>query len=192
VSEAAQRNDTECLSDAALARSTGYMWDEWFAILDAQGAADRSRAEITQFLTETHGMSLWWAHTINVGYERMRADRGKPERLDGYDISASRTFPVTVDRLFGAFVEQPSRERWLGNADLHLRATQPNRSARFDWQDGSTRVAVYFTDKGAKSAVKVQHARLLTAEDAEAMRLYWRARLTELQRAFEREATSYP
>lgn len=179
----------ERLSDDALARSTGYTWNGWFAILDAQGAADRSRAEIAEFLKERHGLSLWWANTINVGYERARADRVRDERRDEHRISASKTFPVTIDRLFSAFVEPSGRERWLGNADLRLRSSKANRLAHFDWQDGSTRVSAYFTDKGAKSAVKVQHGKLLTAEEAEAMKLYWRSRLAELQRALDRKAT---
>jgi hypothetical protein len=187
-----QQNSEERLSDEALARSTGYTWNEWFAILDAQGAADRSRAEIAQFLRDRHGLSLWWANTVNVGYERARADRTEPERTDAYQISASKTFPVAVDRLFSLFVDPSGRERWLGNAGLRLRTSKSNRLARFDWQDGSSRVSAYFTNKGEKSTVRVQHAKLLTADDAEAMRVYWRARLLELQRALDRDATPDP
>lgn len=182
----------ERLSDDALARSTGYTWNGWFAILDAHGAADRSRAEIAEFLKERHGLSLWWANTINVGYERARADRVRDEPRDEHRISTSKTFPVTVDRLFSAFVEPSGRERWLGNADLRLRSSKANRLAHFDWQDSLTRVSAYFMDKGAKSAVRVQHGKLLTAEEAEAMKVYWRARLTELGRVLDREATPSP
>lgn len=184
----AQQDAEERLSDEALARSTGYTWDEWSAILDEQGAADQSRAEIAQFLNDTHGLSLWWANTVNVGYERAKAGRANPEQPGGYAITASKTFPVRVDRLFSAFVEPAGRERWLGDTEMRLRTSQPNRSARFDWQDGSSRVSAYFTDKGGKSAVKVQHGQLPTAEGAEAMKLSWRARLAELQRVLEREA----
>jgi hypothetical protein len=192
-SEADEHHKTEeRISDDSLARSTGYTWSEWVAMLDAQGAADQSRAERAQFLRERYGLSLWWANTINVGYERAREDRARHEHPGAYDISVSKTFPVTVDRLFAAFVEPSKRERWLGNADLRLRARQPNRWARFDWQEGSTRLSAYFTDKGGKSAVKVQHAKLLSAEDAHALRAYWRARLTELGRALDREPSAEP
>lgn len=183
----APQDTGERLSDEALERSTGYTWDEWFAILEGQGAAERSRPEIAQFLNERYGLSLWWAHTVIVGYERTRAGRTGHERPDAYTVSASKTFPVPIDRLFSAFIEPAGRERWLGHADLRVRSSQPNRSARFDWQDGSSRISAYFTDKGEKSAVRVQHGQLLTAEDAEAMKLYWRGRLTELRRALERE-----
>ena len=188
----ARRDAEERLSDEALARSTGYTWDEWFAILDAQGAADRSRAEIAHFLNDRHGLSLWWANTVNVGYERARAGRAKQQLPGGYAISTSKTFPVPVDRLFSAFVEPAGRARWLGDAGMRLRTSQPMRSARFDWQDDSSRVSAYFTDKGEKSAVKVQHGKLPTAEDAEAMKHHWRARLTDLHRALEREKDADP
>jgi Domain of unknown function (DUF4287) len=182
-----QQGMNGCLPDDALARSTGYTWNEWFAILDAQGA-DRTRAELAQFLRETHGLSLWWANTINVGYERTCADRVEPERRNGYQITTSKTFPVTVDRVFAAFVEPSGRERWLGHADLRLCSSQATRLARFEWQGGPSRVTVYFTDKGEKSSVKVLHGQLLTAGEAEALKGYWRERLTALLHVLSREA----
>ena len=64
-------------------------------------------------------------------------------------------------------------------------ATAP-RSARYDWEDGSTRVIVGFDDLGErKSRVALSHERLPDADTAEAMKAFWRERLTALKQQLE-------
>ena len=93
---------------------------------------------------------------------------------------------VPVERLFAAFVDAELRERWLPGDVLRERTSQPGRSARFDWEDGATRVAVGFTAKGeSKSQVALQHERLPDAEAAERTRVYWRERLAALKVTLE-------
>jgi hypothetical protein len=54
------------------------------------------------------------------------------------------------------------------------------------WEDGRSRVNVYFTAKGdARSSVSVQHERLRDAAEADRMKAMWRERLNELKRALE-------
>jgi hypothetical protein len=83
--------------------------------------------------------------------------------------------------LAAAFVDQELRRRWLPGGQLSLRTQQPSRPARFDWEDGRTRVNVAFTAKGdAKSAVALAHERLADADEAERMKAFWRERLAAL------------
>ena len=64
-------------------------------------------------------------------------------------------------------------------------ATAP-RTARYDWEDGSTRVIVGFDDVGeAKSRVALSHERLPDADTAEEMKTWWRERLTALKAQLE-------
>lgn len=50
---------------------------------------------------------------------------------------------------------------------MSLRTSQPRRTARFDWADGTTRVSVSFVGKGpAKATVAVAHERLPDADEA--------------------------
>jgi hypothetical protein len=64
------------------------------------------------------------------------------------------------------------------------RTQQPGRSARFDWEDGRTRVNVTFIAKGeAKTTVAVEHRRLADSADADRAKAFWRDRLTALARA---------
>jgi uncharacterized protein YndB with AHSA1/START domain len=175
------------LSDEKLVEKTGKSWTEWVAILDAWGARERPHGEIAAYVAEEHGIPGWWAQTVTVGYERARGLRAPGQRRGGgYEVTVSKTVAAPLERLVSAFVDETQRERWFPGAPLHARPTRSPRSARFDWEDGRTRVVVWFTDKGPKkSSVAVQHQRLTDADEAEALRAFWRQRLAELKRVLD-------
>lgn len=69
---------------------------------------------------------------------------------------------------------------------MRLRTSRPGISARFDWEDGSTRLIVSFEEKGpSKSVVAIAHERLPDADEAETTKLRWRQRLSELKSFLE-------
>lgn len=179
------RGDRTSSDDALIAR-TGRTWDEWFVLLDAWGAADRPHPEIARWLNTDHGVGGWWAQEVTVGYEMAIGRRRPGQRPDGFEVSASKTVAVPVERLFEAWVDEELRSRWLPRVSLRSRTATPYRTARFDWEDGSSRVAVGFTAKGeTKAAVALAHQRLPDAETGERMKAFWRERLGELQRLLE-------
>jgi hypothetical protein len=101
-------------------------------------------------------------------------------------VNVSRTVNVPVERLITALVEPGERERWFPGAPLRLRRPPTATTARFDWEDGSTRVVLGFTGKGPeKSAVGLQHERIPDVETASELRAVWRGRLDELKRVLE-------
>jgi Domain of unknown function (DUF4287) len=168
-------------------RATGRDRDEWFARLDAWGAAGRGYREIADWLMGEHDLSRWWAQKLIVEYEQARGRRPAGVRPDGtFEVSASKTIAVPVKRLFEAFVNTRQRKKWLTDGRMLLRTSQPGRSARFDWEDGSTRVNVDFVDKGpSKSTVAVAHERLADADEAETTKAMWKERLAELKSFLE-------
>ena len=178
---------TGLASDEAVRGTTGRSYEEWFALLDAARMASRKHGEIATELTDEHGVDSWWAQTITVGYERARGLRPTHGGRDGlYAISASKTVDVPVERLYEAFTDEALRQRWLPGGGLRQRTSQPGKSARFDWEDGSTRVNVGFYPKGeARSQVAVAHERLADAEAAERMKQHWRKRLNALKALLE-------
>jgi uncharacterized protein YndB with AHSA1/START domain len=166
--------------------ATGRGWQQWLEVLDGWGAASRSHTEIARWLRDEHGVDGWYSQSITVGYERARGLRAPGQRPDGFAVGASKTVAVPVERLFEAFEDETLRERWLPGADLHLRTATAPRTARYDWEDGSTRVVVGFDDMGeAKSRVAVSHERLPDADAAEGMKAWWRERLVELKSLLE-------
>lgn len=169
------------MSDAAIANGTGKSWDEWFALLDAWGAASRNHTEIARHVHETYGVDGWWAQGVTVGYERARGMRGLHERPDGYSMNASKTFPVSLERLYSALIEEDERANWLDGIELRLRTSQPHRSARFDVLPADKRLAVNFLARGdVKAAVQLQMERLPQAEDVTTWKAVWKTQLERL------------
>jgi hypothetical protein len=175
------------LSEEAVRGATGRGWDELFALLDGWGAAERTHAEIAAWLAEEQGVDGWWSQAVTVEYEIARGLRPRGGGRDGtYTVNASRTIAVPVERLFAAFADPELRGRWLPGERLRERTSRPPRTARFDWDDGATRLIVGFTAKGeAKSQVDLAHERLPDAEAAERARAEWRERLAALKALLE-------
>jgi hypothetical protein len=175
------------MSADAVRRGTGRDWDEWFALLDEWGAAEHEHKEIAAWLSAEHGVPGWWAQGVTVEYERARGLRSLGSGRDGlFSVGASRTVAVHVERLYAAVVDPELRERWLPGDKVRERALLPHRSARFDWEDGPTRLVVGFVDKGAaKSQIAVSHERVPDAEVAEVLKAYWRERLAALKALLE-------
>jgi hypothetical protein len=180
------------VSDAAVRRATGKSWDEWFAQLDAWHATTHNHTEIARHVYETYGIDGWWAQNVTVGYERARGMRALHERPDGFSGNASKTFSVSVERLFSAFVEPDERVRWLEGIELHNRTSQPNKSARFDVLPEDGRLAVTFVAKGSdKSAAQLQQERLADANDVARWKALWKEQLVLLA-AYLYEESSRP
>lgn len=170
-------------SEEAVRSATGRGRDEWFALLDERGATAQKHRDIAAWIMREYDVDNWWAQTLTVDYEQARGLREPGGSREGrFAASASTTVTASTKRLFEAFTDTKLRERWLPGAVMCERTSQPGRSARFDWEDGTSRVSVGFTAKGrAKSQVAVRHERLPDAKAAEKMKAYWRERLAALK-----------
>ena len=174
------------VAEERVVAATGRGWQDWFHMLDSWGAARRSHTEIARWLNAEQGVDGWYSQSITVGYERARGLRAPGERPDGFAVGASKTIAVPVQRVFEAFADVALRERWLPGADLRLRTATAPRTARYDWEDGSTRVIVGFDAVGEmKSRVALSHERLPDADAANEMKTWWRERLAALKPLLE-------
>lgn len=177
---------TPRISEEKLQEATGRTWRSWFARLDETGAVRRPHREIARWLIEEHALDHWWAQTITVGYEQARGLRAPGQNATGFEVSVSKTVSVPVRRLYRAFVDDAQRRLWLPAAELRLRTATPHKSARYDWEDGSTRVNVGFTQLDAtKSRIAIGHERLPDSDTAEEMRAFWRGRVAALKPMLE-------
>jgi hypothetical protein len=174
-------------SDDVLRANTGRTWDEWFILLDRWGAAERPHPEIARWLNEEQGVPGWWAQGVTVGYEQARGLRAPGQRRGGlFEVNASKTVAVPVDRLYEAFMDPGLRERWLPGARLEVRAATPGKSIRANWDDGSTRLVIALTARGdAKSQLALVHERVPDAEVAAELKAWWRERVAVLKEVLE-------
>ena len=172
-------------SDEALVRRTGHDWAHWYRILEATGAAAKPHADIARFLSSDLGVDGWWSQEITVRYEMAIGRRTPGQRPDGFEATGAKTIKAGPDRVYEAVLDEGQRERWLGRA-MRLRKTNENRTAsayatvRFDWEDPDQRVVIWLTDKGDRTAVSLAHQRMPDKATAEAMKAFWRERLTAL------------
>jgi hypothetical protein len=174
-------------SDEVVRANTGRVWDEWFALLDGWGAAQRPHPEIARWLVEEHAVGGWWAQGVTVAYEQARGLRDPGQRRGGlYEVNASKTVAVPVERLYEAFADPALRERWLPDAAFEVRTARPGKSIRANWDDGSTRLVIAFTAHGAaKSQVALVHERIPDAATADKLKAWWRERVAVLKQVLE-------
>lgn len=178
----------ELASDEKMSAATGHGWEHWLSALDAWGARDRKHGEIAAYLHEDLGVPGWWTQAITNGFERTRGIRRKHQQSDGFTIYASKTVDVPVDVLFAAFVDDGLRRQWLTHGEMSVRTVVANRTARFDWGDGRTRILVTFDAKGPmKSSAHVSHERLPDETVAEVAKAQWKMRVAELKAFLERD-----
>lgn len=170
-----------------IGRATGREREDWFAVLDDWGAPGRPYREIADWLTGQHGLSDWWAQKLIVEYEQERGLRPPGIRPDGtFSVGTSITVAVPVDRLYRVIVDAELRKEWLPDARMRERGAREARAARFDWDDGGTRLNATFEARGdARSSVAIEHVRIPDAATAEELKTYWRERLAALKAHLE-------
>lgn len=171
------------MTEAAIAAGSGEGWDNWFRLLDAWGATERSHTDIARFVRDEHGVDGWWAQAVTVGYERARGMRARHQTTRGFEVSVSKTIAAPRDEVWAAFLEPRRRERWLEACGLgsRRRAGAVGRSATFDVPANGTRVAVAIDPRpDGPSTVTITHEGLAGAKAVEAQRIAWRERLARL------------
>jgi uncharacterized protein YndB with AHSA1/START domain len=173
---------TAGISDEAVRRATGRTWPEWCAALDRAGAKKLDHKGIVAIVEGRFGVGPWWGQMVTVGYEQRRGLRAAHETPAGFQVSGSRTLPVPLSAIYGAWTRAARRREWLEDDGIMIRKATRNKSLRVTWVDGRTSVEVNFYAKGrGKGQVAVQHRKLSSAKEAARMKRYWRRQLDRLE-----------
>lgn len=172
------------MSDEAVEAKTGKSWSRWFKHLDAAGAKKMTHQEIVAHLRDKHDVRPWWQQMVAVTYEQARGLREKHEKPGGFEISVSRTINAPVGKLYKAWTDEKTRQKWLP-ANFTVRKSMANKTLRITWEDDST-VAVAFSPKGdGKCQVVAQHGKLPDAKAGAQMKKYWGDALDRLKETIE-------
>lgn len=174
------------IGDEAVQAATGKSWLDWFAILDAAGAAEMSHQAIVAYLSQEQQVGSWWQQMVTNTYEQRIGRRSKGEMPDGFQVSVSKTVAVPVERLFAAWENTEARAKWLAASDFEVTKITTTKSVRGRWGDGKAPVSVNFTAKGAaKSMVSLQIGKLPDAGAAEQAKTLWNEALERLKEMLE-------
>jgi hypothetical protein len=180
-------------SDERIRERTGRGWEEWFDLLDSWDAESLGHTELARRVAELlgiHGLG-WDAQAVTTSFERARGKRAVGERVgsDGFVAGASKTIFASAERVFMAFVDPSQRAGWLPDVLLSERTVSKPTTARFDVDDGVTRLLVTVDAKApAKSTVFVEQSKLADADERDARKGYWRHALATLKTRLERDA----
>lgn len=179
------RSHAELVGDARLRAATGRTREEWYALLDAAGAAEWDHARIARWLGGEHDVDGWWAQGVTVSYEQARGLRRPGQRSDGrFEAGVSKTLYTTREALWPHLADAELRGAWL-DVDLRFRSATEPTSVRLEADDGS-RVTLYVDpqapgrDGRPKVRLSVQHVGLPGVDAIAETKAFWKACLAEL------------
>ena len=180
------------MSDEAVAAATGRTWVQWVQALDTLEAHKLAHKPLAELLHREFQAGDWWAQMVAVGYERIKGNRVKNQKADGFSVSASKSIAAPVATVYQAIADQRRRKAWLGS-DWALRTSQENKSLRLDGpvlegmagQEGIAVLMVYA--KGdAKTTLTVEHNKLASAERHAHWKAFWSDALARLKQKLEK------
>ena len=186
--------------------ATGRTLDQWFALLDKQDGIKRGRRENGNFLLQEK-VDPWWMTTVAVEYERHHKLLKKDGLLEGYFICSTKTIAAPVAEVFRAWRSGDELSKWWGqsiNAQVRDGGTyestdgdrgtflrvRDNKDIRMTFENpefsAPTQVDVQFQDKGgSKTGLLVNHTRIQTRAEADALRSSWSEALERLKVVLE-------
>jgi hypothetical protein len=170
------------VSSDAVARRTGKSWAQWFALLDAAGAADLDHKGIVAVLAQRHGVGPWWQQMVTVAYEQARGKNGTQTADDGFQVGVVKVLELPLAKLYRFWSEPAERNKWLADDRFSIHKATASKSIRARWGRGVSRIDVDFCEKGpTQSQVTVQHNRIETSDAAEQMKAYWAKKISALE-----------
>ena len=171
--------DNTRMSDEAVLAATGRHPDDWFARLDAAGAASWAHPASARGRQDVEGVTGWWAQGITIRYEQARGLRLPVQRSDGsFAVSASKTVDGALDAVYSAMVGAFTAE--YGAEPSSSRGDGARPVARWRSGDGGSIVATAESAPGGRIRVSAQHEKLPGPEAGDAAKQRLQSALSRL------------
>jgi hypothetical protein len=182
----APRTEAPKISNDAVLAKTGKSWAEWFALLDAAGAAKLDHKGIVA-LTAANGAGPWWQQGITVEYERARGLRAKYQLPDGFAASITRTVGGTARDVVEALSSPTLRKKLVG-AGATVKGALGLRNLKLQFKDGSLADVAFLEKAKGRIQIAVQHRKLKAAEDVARAKELWAGAIGRLEEVFAGKA----
>jgi len=175
------------ISDVAVKKSTGKVWEQWFSLLNKAGAKQMEHKAVARLLKEKYSLSGWWSQMVTVQYEQDMKGRKKHETASGYQISKSVTLLTSITKVFNAINSPLKRIVWLNDPAITITKSTKDKSIRGKWIDKKTNIEFQFYPKdNSKTQLVVQQSKIKSAKEAEMMKTYWGKQLNNLKKYLEK------
>jgi hypothetical protein len=178
------------VTDADVKKKTGRTWQEWFTLLDRDGAAKLDRRRITRIVASKYGVGLWWRRTIAKAYEQSRMARDVGQELASSPVArTSRGMHPPMRALSATMHDVEARARRLKSRSFSDRPAPGTISNRHSAGVGNVDVSGdRFEAVQSESGVIVDSIR--DVHPVRKMRAFWKARVDALQKSLaKRPAT---
>ena len=189
-------DDKTCKSE------TGKSKAEWFAAIDKGGGGGRA---VVGKLLQTAKVDPWWLTVLSVEYEAAKKTVEKDGKPKGYSICSTKSVAANAAKTWKALTTSSELTKWFGSgATMEAKEggalkdkdgvsgtvtkVRPEKALVFTWDAawaaGST-VEVLVQPKGDKTGLVVNHTRIQTRADADAVREAWSQALNTLKTHIE-------
>lgn len=171
--------EVKSISEEAVVKATGRVWDEWMALLEQCDAAKLNHTQIAALLQEEYEVTAWWAQTITVEYERMIGRREVGQNCTGtYQAGASKTLPGTMGTIYKAWLDYMKGKESLNDVPYEQAPTTSETEKWRYWRvalaDGSKPVITITQKATGKVHLAVNHDKLNDTDAVAAWKTYWK------------------
>ena len=178
------------VTHADVKKKTGRTWQEWFALLDRDGAAKLDRRQITRIVASKYGIGLWWRRTIAKAYERSGAALGAAQEPGSDPVAGPSRATQPPTRAHSATIyDIEPRAHPVTSRTLGSRPAPGTISNRHGASVGNVDVsgdrfeAVHSESDGVADSIR-------DVRPVRKMRAFWKARVESLQKSLaKRPAT---
>lgn len=169
----------QTISKQAIEKATNKSWDWWLQFFERIGASELSHKEIAQAAYDRAGAPGWWAQAVTVAYEQSIGRRQPGQDSDGsFTVSASKTLDGSMDEALRRWQKLVAGRRQFGGIAIaeapEVSRTDKWRYWRCNFVDGSRAVLTIYQKSPDKAMLGIDHAKLISSEQAEAWRGFWR------------------
>jgi uncharacterized protein YndB with AHSA1/START domain len=195
------------INESLVVARTGRTFHDWFTIIEGFEGFRKGHKAIAKHLAEDHGMSLWYAQTITVQYERDRVGGESDEAERSRTLSIQRTIGVAISRAFEAWTHQNRLAAWnhpdalvdarvggrIMDGDFlcgEILDLESPKLLRFSFENprfrpGSSIDVEFFVKGGLRTLVRLTHTGLGCKSEADEAKAYWNAALDSLRAYLE-------
>lgn len=172
---------SESISDKALEKATGAVWQTWFERLESINARNLTHKDIATRLVSDFDVPGWWAQSLAVRYEKAIGRRATGQNIDGsFSTSVSKTIDGSMDGVLQWWLQKVDDQTEFNNVAVvtsSVTQTEKWRNYRVALADGSRVIVGIYAKTPTKAGFSLQHEKLGSAEAAAAWRSYWKTLL---------------